>query len=70
MGQGSKNETVFKLPVEMTLIIGRVSISFFILLLDTIRCIIFITSAKIPKHEGSTSPFNFYGQFPDFNHDC
>ena len=25
MGQGSKNVTVFTLPVEMTLVIGRVS---------------------------------------------
>ena len=66
MGQGSKNETVFKLPVEMTLIIGQVSISFFMLLLDTIRCIMFITSAKIPKHEGSISPFNCYGQLADY----
>ena len=25
MGQGSKNKTIFKLPVEITLVIGRVN---------------------------------------------
>ena len=66
MGQGSENKTVFKLLVEVTLVIGEVSISFFILLLDTIRCIMFITLAKIPEHKESISPSNFYGQLPDY----
>ena len=26
----------------------------------------FITSAKVPEHEGSISPSSFYGQLPDY----
>ena len=48
MGQGSKNKTVFKLPVEIIVVIGRVSIMYF-LLHSTVRywCIVFIDMGKI-----------------------
>ena len=60
---------LFKLAVEITLVIGRISTqcipsSFYCLIL--IRCIVFIASAKISEREGSISPSSFYGQLADF----
>ena len=34
------------------------------------KIVLFIASAKIPRHEGSLSSFSFYGQLPDYqSHD-
>ena len=64
MGQETKNKSIFKSPVEITLVIGRVSALMYFLLHSTYcsiqtRCIVFITSAKIPEGEGSISSSNY-----------
>ena len=69
MGQGSKNKTIFKLPIEITLVIKWVSTYVFPSLFYfsmLIRCIVFIGSAKIPESKGSILPTRFYGQLPDY----
>ena len=51
MGQGSKNKTVFKVPVEITLVIGEVVRNVFP---SSFYCsILIIALAKIPEHSGS-----------------
>ena len=65
MGQGSKNKTVFKLPVEIMVVIGRVSIMYF-LLHSTVRywCIVFIDMGKILEHEEACHHPAFTGNCP------
>ena len=67
MGQGSKNKTVFKLPVEITLVIWRVSqYVMHFLLHSTARygCIVCIASGKIPGRERAFHHPAFMGICP------
>ena len=63
MGQGSKNKTVFKSPVEITLINVYPS-SFYCLI--QIRGTVFIASAKILEQERSISSSSFYEQLANY----
>ena len=59
---------LFKLLVEVTLVIGRVVRNVFLspfYCSILIRCVVFIASDKIPEHEGSILSSSFYGQLTD-----
>ena len=69
MIQGNKYETVFKLPIENILVIGRISTNVFpspFYCSILIRCIVFFASAKLPEREGSISPSIFLRQLLDY----
>ena len=77
MGQGSKNKTAFKLPVEITTVIGWISawcISFFILLFDILTryitlCLLLQLKSGSARGWASRHPA-FMGNWPTIIHKC
>ena len=69
MGQGTKNKTIFnhllQLPWLLDESVCNVFPSSFYYSIQ-IKCIVFIVTVKIPKHERSIYSSSFYGQLLNY----